>query len=87
MNERSKTTQTEDFEKAMTELEEIVRALDRPETDLDEALALFEQGVDRLRAATTLLDDAEARVEELIEDASGELSAVEFEIESEDDGE
>ncbi len=66
------------FETALSELEEIVRALDRDEMRLDEALDLFREGVENLRAANRLLDDAEGQVEELIEEASGELAAVEF---------
>lgn len=67
-----------DFEEALTELQEIVRALDREELRLDEALELFRDGVGHLRTANRLLDQAEGQVEELIEDASGELEAVEF---------
>lgn len=69
------------FEAALSELEEIVRALDRDEMRLDEALELFREGVDHLRAANRLLEEAEGQVEELIEEASGELEAVEFEVE------
>lgn len=69
-----------DFEEALTELEEIVRALDREEMRLDEALELFRDGVGHLRTANRLLDEAEGQVEELIEDASGELEAVEFDV-------
>lgn len=68
-----------EFESALSELEEVVRALDREEMRLDEALELFRNGVDNLRTANRLLDEAEGRVEELIEEASGELAAVEFE--------
>lgn len=67
-----------EFETALSELEEIVRRLDREELQLDEALALFERGVENLRTAGRLLDEAEGRIEELIEDASGELATVEF---------
>lgn len=67
-----------DFERSLSELEEIVRALDREEMQLDEALDLFREGVVHLRRATRLLDEAEARVEELVEEASGDLSAVDF---------
>lgn len=67
-----------DFEETLAELEEIVRALDRREMDLDEALALFERGVDRLRTASQRLDEAEGRVEELIEDASGTLREIDL---------
>lgn len=78
-----------DFENALTELEEIVRALDRGEMRLDEALELFREGVDHLRTANHLLDEAEGQVEELIEDASGDLEAIDFELdgtEGEDGG-
>mgnify|MGYP006282039819 CR=1 FL=1 len=67
-----------EFEEALQELEEIVRALDRDEMRLDEALGLFRKGVDRLRSANRLLDEAEGQVEELIEEASGELDTVAF---------
>lgn len=69
-----------DFETALAELETIVTRLDRDELELDEALALFREGVEHLRTASRLLGDARGRVEELIETASGELSEVEFEL-------
>lgn len=69
-----------EFEEALGELEEIVARLDREELDLDEALVLFEEGVGHLRTAARLLDDARGVVEELIEDASGDLEAVDFEL-------
>lgn len=68
------------FEAALSELEEIVRALDREEMQLDEALELFREGVGHLRTANRLLDDAEGQVEELIEEASGELETVDFDV-------
>lgn len=68
------------FEAALGELEEIVSRLDRDELELDEALELFEEGVAHLRTASRLLDEARGVVEELIEDASGELEAVDVEL-------
>ena len=68
------------FETALSELEEIVRALDRDEMQLDEALELFRQGVGHLRTANRLLDEAKGQVEELIEEASGELETVDFDV-------
>ena len=67
------------FERLMEEVEEIVGRLDSGDVELDEALALFERGVSRIRAAGQLLDGARGRVEELIESAAGELSSSEFE--------
>lgn len=55
-------------------LEEIVRMLERDDLDLDVALALFEEGVGRLRGAKERLGEAEARVARVLEDAAGVLS-------------
>jgi exodeoxyribonuclease VII small subunit len=54
-------------------LEEIVRQLERDDGDLDRALALFEEGVARLRAARERLGEAESRVTKVLEDAQGTL--------------
>ena len=54
-------------------LEEIVRELESDDGDLDRSLALFEEGVARLRAARERLGQAEARVKKVLEDAQGSL--------------
>lgn len=59
-------------------LEEIVRQLEADDADLDQALALFEEGVARLRAARDRLTEAEARVQKVLEDAAGQLNVVDF---------
>lgn len=66
-------TETRSFRQAVEGLERIVRELERPDVDLDRALALFEQGVQELRAARALLDEAELRVRKVIEEADGTL--------------
>jgi len=68
----------EDFETALAELERIVAALDSDELGLDEAIALFEEGIGHVRAANQLLERTQGKVEELISESTGELSAVEF---------
>lgn len=74
------TNQTPDTLSAdLRRLEEIVRALESEDTDLDQALALFEEGVGRLRAARDRLGEAEARVQKVLEDASGHLNVTDFE--------
>jgi exodeoxyribonuclease VII small subunit len=75
-----------EFETALDELERIVGRLDREELELDEALELFEEGVGHLRTASRLLDEARGVVEELIENASGELEAVDFDLPEDDRG-
>lgn len=54
-------------------LEEIVRALEADDTDLDQSLALFEEGVALLRSARGRLEEAEVRVQQVLEDAAGEI--------------
>ncbi len=59
---------------ALKRLEEIVRRLEAEETELDQALALFEEGVGVLRAARGQLEAAELKVQQVLESASGELT-------------
>ena len=54
-------------------LEDIVRRLETDGTDLDEALRLFEEGVERLRAARDRLGAAELRVRQVLADQAGKL--------------
>ena len=54
-------------------LEEIVRQLEADDLDLDPALALFEEGVARLRSARERLAAAEVTVKKVLEEADGTL--------------
>ena len=57
----------------LTRLEEIVRQLEADDVELDAALALFEEGVARLRAARERLTAADLKVQTVLEEAGGEL--------------
>jgi exodeoxyribonuclease VII small subunit len=59
-------------------LEEIVRGLETEDLDLDAALALFEEGVTRLREARGRLEAAELKVRMVLEEADGTLRSVEL---------
>lgn len=61
------------FESDLSRLEEIAGALDRADLSLDESLALFEEGIARLRSASDVLAKAEGRVTTLVEQADGAL--------------
>lgn len=54
------------FEKAMEDLEHIVADLEKGETTLDEAMALFEKGVSLVGACTKVLDESEQKVVKLV---------------------
>ena len=57
----------------LARLDAIVRALEANDLDLDRALALFEEGVERLRAARERLQAAELRLRQLREAADGSV--------------
>jgi exodeoxyribonuclease VII small subunit len=61
------------FADDLERLEQIVRALETGELDLDGALALFEEGVERLRSARARLAATEARVKQVLADRDGSL--------------
>jgi exodeoxyribonuclease VII small subunit len=62
----------------LNRLEEIVRKLEAEDVELDAALALFEEGVARLRAARDRLGAAEVKVQTVLEEARGELRLSDF---------
>lgn len=54
-------------EERLRRLDRIVAALDAEDAELEQSLALFEEGIRHVRAAERLLSAAELRVEELIQ--------------------
>lgn len=56
-----------EFSKQLERLEAIVRRLESEDLDLDEALQLFEEGVERLRQAREQLQQAELKVKKVLE--------------------
>jgi exodeoxyribonuclease VII small subunit len=61
------------LEEDLNRLDAIVRALETEDVDLDKALALFEEGVERLRSARERLTEAGLRLRQLREAADGGL--------------
>jgi exodeoxyribonuclease VII small subunit len=59
------------FEESLARLDAIVQELDSDRVDLDRALRLFEEGVERLREASSELARAEARAKLLVERSDG----------------
>src|SRR5207302_8845519 len=61
------------FAEQLERLEEIVRRLEGEDLDLDAALKLFEEGVERLRQARERLTTAEAQVKQVLADQAGNV--------------
>ena len=72
-----------DFERSLARLEEVVRKLESPQLSLDEAMKLFEEGVELSRECQKQLEEAEGKVEILLKKSDGKLVAQPFEAESE----
>ena len=68
----------ETFEKSLSELEGIVSQLENGDLPLEDSLELFERGIKLSRECRERLTKAERRIEILMKDADGNLSAAEF---------
>lgn len=58
-------TKPAQFEKSLIDLESIVKALEKGELSLDDALKQFEKGIVLARSCQTLLSEAEQKIEQL----------------------
>jgi len=67
------------FETSLAELEQIVGRLESGDLPLEESLELFEKGIKLSRECRTRLTNAERRIEILMKDADGNLTATDFE--------
>src|SRR3979490_2038228 len=76
-----------DFEHSLARLEEIVRNLESANLSLDDAMKLFEEGVQLSRDCQKHLEQAEGRVEILLKKAGGELAPQPVDPEAEDESE
>ena len=74
-----------DFERSLARLEEVVRRLESPQLSLDDAMKLFEEGVELSRECQKQLEEAEGKVEILLKKADGKLVAGPFEPEGENE--
>jgi exodeoxyribonuclease VII small subunit len=77
--------QKPDFESSLGRLEEIVGKLEGASLSLDEAMKLFEEGVQLSRDCQKHLEQAEGKVEILLKKAGGELAAEAFDPEGEEE--
>ena len=78
MAKNEKPSEALDFEKALAELEGIVKQLEAGNLALDKSLALFERGVQLARACKEKLAEAELKVSQLVKDKQGLFSEEAF---------
>lgn len=59
------------FEQAMARLEAIVGELEKGDLPLDESLKIFEEGIRLSKNCLKVLEDAERKIEVLVQDKNG----------------
>lgn len=82
----AETSHKIDFEKSLARLEEVVRRLEHANLPLDEAMKLFEEGVELSQKCQKQIEEAEGRVEILLKSAGGKLTAAPFQPDSAEKG-
>ena len=70
-----------DFEKMMSELNEITDKLESGELSLSESMALFEKGVELTRKCGELLNEAKQKIVKITEDSEGNIKEEPFDVE------
>lgn len=74
-----------EFEQRLTQLEAIVERLEQGELPLDESVRLFEEGMRLSESCKKELNDAEGRIQVLIERAGGKMKAQDLEVHTDDE--
>ncbi|WP_027417565.1 exodeoxyribonuclease VII small subunit [Aneurinibacillus terranovensis] len=71
------------FEEALKKLEHIVEQLEAGEVPLEQAISLFQEGMELSRICSQTLTNVEQKIEALLE-KDGELTPAAFHLEGED---
>ena len=72
------------FEERLSSLEAVVERLERGELSLDESVRLFEQGIHLSNACKQELDQAEGRIQVLVESPNGPPQLAEMDLDEAD---
>lgn len=71
------------FEDALTRLETIVTELEKGDLPLNDSLKMFEEGIKLSKTCLKMLDDAERKVEIMVQDKDGKKRVEAYSIEEE----
>jgi exodeoxyribonuclease VII small subunit len=72
---------TQSYAEVVSRLEDVVKRLEAGELSLEDSLKAFEEGIGLVKRGESLLNAAEKRIEQLLEE-DGELKEVPFEAEA-----
>ena len=74
------------FEDALARLETIVSELEKGDLPLNDSLKMFEEGIKLSKTCLKMLDDAERKVEIMVQDKDGKKRVEAYSIEEEEQG-
>lgn len=60
-------SQTKTFENNLNQLSQIIEKMEQQEIGLEESLKLYEQGIQLTRKCQKIIDDAEQKIQQLME--------------------
>ena len=72
------------FEDALARLETIVAELEKGDLPLNDSLKMFEEGIKLSKTCLKMLDDAERKVEIMVQDKDGKKQVEAYSIEEEE---
>lgn len=72
------------YEEAIERLETITSELEKGDLSLEEALTFFEEGIRLIKTCSSILDEAEGKIQVLVKDMAGEIGLKDFNGGSED---
>ncbi len=67
------------FEQSLTRLEKIVDSLEQGDVPLENAIALYEEGIELSKECMATLSKAELKIKKLNKDTSNKIELVDFE--------
>ena len=70
------------FEESLKSVEDVVKALESGKLGLEESLEKYEAGIAALRTCYKILEEAEKKIQVLVKEKDGSLSATDFDSES-----
>ena len=69
------------FEEMMKDLEQIAKDLESGELNLDESVKKYEQGMEKSKSCSKILEDAEKRITIIIKESNGNVTEENFSAE------
>jgi exodeoxyribonuclease VII small subunit len=87
MNTQKKKNEDSSFEDSLKKLESIVEELEKGELSLDEALKLYEQGMEFSDKCMKKLNESKQKVEKLTREGNNKYSAEPFSVQNKEEDE